>query len=339
MPRGARHTPALELTGDRLDIDDIRQARAFLADHLPETRIVPAPSLSERTGRPVHLKLECELPTGSFKVRGALWALARRLRDERVTEVVASSTGNHGAAVAWAADRLGVAATIFLPESPNPVKRRRIADLGARIVEAGGDLADAWTAAEAHAAHAGGGEGRFFLNDATDPHLPAGPATLALEALERVPDLRTFVVPVGDSALIRGVATAVRALRPDARIVGVQAEGAPAYARSWRTGRATPTEAADTVADGLATRTPVRENVDALRRLVDDMLLVSDRGMLAAIRHLAVEEDVTAEPAGAAGVAALLADGDVGEGSVCVPVTGGNVTDRVLRAALEGGGG
>lgn len=311
---------------------EIGEARAFLADHLPVTRLAPAPSLSDRLGRPVRLKIESELPTGSFKVRGALWALARRLREERVEEVVASSTGNHGAAVAWAAERLGVPAVIFLPGEPNPVKRERIAGLGARIVEEGHDLADAWSAAEAYAAEA---EGRFFLNDATDPHLPAGPATLAVEALEQAPELRTFVVPVGDSALIRGVATAVRARHTDARVVGVQAEGAPAYARSWRTGRATTTDSADTVADGLATRTPVEENVASLRRLVDDMVLVSDGQMLEAIRHLAVEEDVVAEPAGAAGVAALLAHGAPGRGPVCAPVTGGNVTDEVLQAALH----
>lgn len=311
---------------------EIREARAFLADHLPVTRLLPAPSLSDRLGRPVRLKLESELPTGSFKVRGALWALARRLGKERVTEVVASSTGNHGAAVAWAAGRLGVPAVIFLPGEPNPVKRERIAGLGARIEEEGRDLAEAGSAAGAYAAE---DAGRFFLNDATDPHLPAGPATLAVEALEQAPELRTFVVPVGDSALIRGVATAVRALVPDADIVGVQAEGAPAYARSWRTGRATSTDSADTVADGLATRTPVEENVASLRRLVDDMVLVSDGQMLEAIRHLAVEEDVVAEPAGAAAVAALLAHGAPGEGPICAPVTGGNVTDQVLQAALH----
>lgn len=319
------------VAADALD-GEIREARAFLADHLPVTRLLPAPSLSDRLGRPVRLKLESELPTGSFKVRGALWALARRLREERVGEVVASSTGNHGAAVAWAAERLGVPAVIFLPGEPNPVKRERIAGLGARIVEQGRDLADAWSAAEAYAAEE---DTRFFLNDATDAHLPAGPATLAVEALEQAPELRTFVVPVGDSALIRGVGTAVRSLRPDAGVVGVQAEGAPAYARSWRTGRATSTDSADTVADGLATRTPVEENVASLRRLVDDMVLVSDGQMLEAIRHLSVEEDVVAEPAGAAAVAALLAHGAPGEGPVCAPVTGANVTDEVLQAALH----
>lgn len=333
MTGGDPERPSTRPEG-RPDIAEIREARAFLAGHLPATRLIPSPSLTRHAGRPVRLALECELPTGSFKVRGALWALARRLRDEDVGEVVASSTGNHGAAVAWAADRLGVSATIFLPEDPNPVKRGRIANLDARVVETGRDLSDAWSGAEAHA---GEREDRFFLNDATDPHLPAGPATLALEALERAPDLRTFIVPVGDSALIRGVAAAVRAVRSDARMVGVQAEGAPAYARSWRRGEVVPTETAETLADGLATRRPVRANVEALRRLVDDMLLVSDAEMLAAIRHLALEEDVTAEPAGAAGVAALLARGDIGEGPVCIPVTGGNVTDRVLEAALASG--
>lgn len=335
---GGGGSPARAAPGEA----EIRAARTFLADHLPATSLLPAPALSRRIGRPVRLKLETELPTGSFKVRGALWALARRLEEGEVGEVVASSTGNHGAAVAWAADRLGVAATVFLPADPNPVKRRRIEELGARIVEEGGDLAEAGTAASAYA---GEREGRFLLDDATDPHLPAGPATLALEALERAPGLDAFVVPVGDSALVRGVAAAVRALRPGARIVGVQAEGAPAYADAWRTGEARATPAAETVADGLATRTPVADNVAALRRLVDDMVLVSDREMLEAIRRLAREEGVVAEPAGAAAVAALLAGaagpGDeaaVGDGPVCAPVTGGNVTAEVLEAALAAGG-
>lgn len=310
--------------------DAVTAARAHLSQHLPVTPLVQATSLSPRLGRPVHLKVESGLPTGSFKVRGALWALACRLEAGEVTGVVASSTGNHGAAVAWAGNRLGVPATIFLPDDPNPVKRARIAEFGATIVERGADLAAAWREAEAYAR----AEGLYFLNDATDSQLPAGPGTIALEVLEEVPEIRTFVVPVGDTALIRGVAAAIRGHRQDVRIVGVQAKGAPAYTLSWRDGEVVTTASADTLADGLATRTPVYANVEAIRELVDDMLLVSDADILAGVAYLAEREGIIAEPAGAAATAALLTH-EVGEGPVCAIVSGGNIPEALLQKALS----
>ncbi|MBX6331045.1 MAG: pyridoxal-phosphate dependent enzyme, partial [Gemmatimonadaceae bacterium] len=176
--------------------------------------------------------------------------------------------------------------------------------------------------------------GIYFLNDATDPDLPAGPATIALEILEQLPAADTIVVPMGDTALIRGVAAAAKAVSGAIRIIGVQAERAPSYFLSWTHGRATPTETCDTIADGLATRLPDPENVRAIRELVDDVVLVTDDQMLAAIRHLALEEHVIAEPAGAAATAALL-HGKVPCGRYTVLlVTGANVTPDVLRAAL-----
>ena len=156
----------------------IRRAQEFLKPHLPQTRLVAAPSISPRSGGHVYLKLEADLPTGSFKPRGALYALSVNLARRKVREVVASSTGNHGAAVAYAAKLLGVQATIFLPENPNPVKRGKIAELGAKIVEHGPDLMAGFELASAYAqAH----PDVFFLNDATDPDLPAGPATIGCE--------------------------------------------------------------------------------------------------------------------------------------------------------------
>src|SRR5437870_268507 len=147
----------------------IRRAQEFLKQHLPQTRLVVAPSVSPRSGGNVYLKLETDLPTGSFKPRGALYALSVNLARRKVREVVASSTGNHGAAVAYAAKLLGVRATIFLPENPNPVKRRRIEELGATLVEAGEDITDASLAAIQYAERTGA----FFLNDASDPDVPA----------------------------------------------------------------------------------------------------------------------------------------------------------------------
>jgi threonine dehydratase len=273
-----------------------------------------------------------ELPTGSFKVRGAMWALAEKWKEGAVREVVASSTGNHGAAVAYAAQKLGVKATIFLPERNNPVKRARIAALGAAIVEKGSeDLAGAWRAAEEFARKTGA----YFLNDATDSVLPAGPATIGCEILEQLPDVQEVYVPMGDTALIRGVAAAIKLQNSDVKIIGVQAATAPSYFLSWKSGIATETETCNTIADGLSTRTPDAKNVRAIRELVDDVILVSDDEMLRAIAFLSAEERLVAEPAGAAATAALL-QRKYAAGEVAVAlVTGANIQKEILGRAMQ----
>lgn len=311
----------------------VRKARTMLAQHLPMSRLVPAPSLSGSIGARVFLKIDADLPTGSFKVRGALYALASRVERGRVAEVVASSTGNHGAAVAYAARSLGVKATIFLPEKPNPVKRKRIAELGATVVENGPDIAAACANAETYAAE----HRAFFLNDATDADLPAGPATIACEILEQLPTTRTIFVPMGDTALIRGLAAAAHHLVPEVKVIGVQSDRAPSYYLSWRQGQVIPTETCDTIADGLATRTPVADNVRAIRALLADVRLVSDHAMLHAVRRLLLDEHVVSEPAGAASTAAWLQSPPI-EGDVVLLVTGANVTPEILQRALHAAG-
>jgi threonine dehydratase len=314
-------------------LSTIRDAQKLLSRHLPVTRLVAAPSVSRASGCQVYLKLECELPTGSFKPRGALYALSVNQARREVREVVASSTGNHGAAVAWAAKLLGVPATIFLPENPNPVKRARIAELGARIVEKGNDITQAFqTAAAEHAK-----DSRiYFLNDATDPDLPAGPATIACEILDQLPNVNVIFVPMGDTALIRGVAAAAKQLSSSVKIIGVQAERAPAYYLSWKKGQAINTDTCDSIADGLATRTTDPENVRAIRELVDDVCLVSEEQMLSSIRHLLFEEHIVAEPAGAAATAAVLASEHVAGRQVVALVTGANVAPEMLHRAVSG---
>ncbi len=309
----------------------IREARVFLAKCFGVTRLVAGPFLSRKTGRRVYLKLEAELPTGSFKVRGALWALAVRLKKGGVEEVVASSTGNHGAAVAYAGKLLGVKARIFLPAGCNPVKRDRIAELGAEIVESGGaDLASAFELAAEYAKR----PGVYFLNDATDADLPAGPATIGCEILEQLAEVSSIVVPMGDTALIRGIAAVVKQIAPNVKMIGVQAERAPSYYLSWKEGKVVGTETCDTIADGLATRTPDGANVRDVRQLVDDVVLVSEEQMLQAIELLLVEEHVLVEPAGAAATAALLhTPADYGENAVLI-MSGANISREVLRRAV-----
>jgi len=312
-------------------IATIREAQKFLAKYFAPTRLVAAPFLGRMAGKNVYLKVETELPTGSFKVRGAFWGLAQRMSRGPIQEVVACSTGNHGAAVALAAKQFGIAAKIFLPANCNPVKRAWIAALGAAIVESrDSDPASAFALAAEYARQ----PGVYFLNDAADLDLPAGPATIGCEVLEQLPKTSAILVPMGDTALIRGIAAAAKQIAPQVKIVGVQAERAPSYYLSWKEGRVVGTETCDTIADGLATRTPEAANVRDVKNLVDDVVLVSEEQMLRAIEVLLLEEHVLAEPAGAASTAALLKSStSCGEHAVLV-VSGANISRDVLRRAV-----
>jgi len=309
------------------ELSAIREAQQLLSKHFPPTPLVKAPSLSGASSE-VYLKIETVLPTGSFKPRGAMYALTKNLQRRQIDEVIASSTGNHGAATAFAARTLGVSATIFLPEQANPVKRKKIEDLGARIVCHGSiDLAGAYQMASDYSRR----PGVYFLNDATDLDLPAGPATIGLEIMEQRADLSAVFVPMGDTALIRGVGAAIKQLSPQTKVIGVQAEQAPSYVLSWRAGKPLPTDTCNTCADGLATRIPEAANVAAIREVVDEVALVSEAQMIDAIRHLYVRENVLAEPAGAAATAAYLAVPV--SGRVALLVTGANIADEVRQQA------
>ena len=273
----------------------------------------------------MHLKLEGELPTGSFKVRGAYYALWTHAHESEVSEVVAASTGNHGAAVAWAAREVGVSAQVFVPVGANAVKVDRIKSLGARLTEVGADIEDARRAAESYAAQAHA----LLLDDATDAHVPIGAGTIGLELVEQLRELGTVYVPVGDSALIRGVAAAVKSQRPHVRVVGVQAAGAPSYYRSWKSGRVVTTDTADTIADGLATTRPTEANVIAVLELVDEMVLVTEAEMRDTMRLLLESDDVVAEPSAAASVAALLQATGAHSRPVVALITGRNVAPEL----------
>jgi len=309
------------------ELPTIREAQQLLAKYFPPTPLIKAASLSGPNAD-VYLKLETALPTASFKPRGALYALSKNLQRGKIDEVTTSSTGNHGAATAFAARTLGVPATIFLPDPPNPVKRKKIEDLGARVVCHGSiDLAAASQKAAEYARRPGG----YLLSDATTPELPAGPATIGVEILEQVPDLSAVFVPMGDTALIRGIGAAIKHLSPQTKVFGVQAERAPSYVLSWRAGKPVGTDTCDTIADGLATRIPDAANVVDIRKVVDDAVLVSEEQMLDAVRRLYISEEVLAEPAGAAATAAYIAHPV--SGRVALVVSGGNITDDIRKQA------
>src|SRR5215470_823348 len=208
-----------EVCDMKIPLTQLEEARALLERHFAPTPLVEATGLGS-SDETLVLKVETGLPTGSFKVRGAVYALSVAARARSIAEVVAASTGNHGAAVAYAGRLLGIPATIFLPAHPNPVKAQRIRDAGGRIVECGRDLSSAIEAAYEHERRSGA----FFLHDAIDPDVPAGAGTIALEIIAQLPSVEAIYVPMGDTALIRGIAAAAKQLRPAISIIGAVAE-------------------------------------------------------------------------------------------------------------------
>ena len=307
--------------------EQVNDARELLRQFIRPTRLVQA----EKLGTNVYLKLESDLPTRSFKPRGALYALMKNLEQRPIKGVVAASTGNHGAAVAYAARLAKLPATIFLPQSPNPIKRARIVELGATVREVEWKDESLGNAAAAFAEE----NDYYFLNDGSDELVPVATATIAAEVLDELSTPDVIIVPMGDTALVRGVAAEAKRRHPAVKIVGVQAAQAPSYVRSWREDRVVTTETCNTIADGLATCVPLESNVRAIRELVDDVSLVSEEEMLQAIRTLLFDEHLVAEAAGAAGVAAYLQNPTSYAGrTVVLLITGSNIPNELLARAI-----
>jgi threonine dehydratase len=245
---------------------------------------------------------------------------------------VAASTGNHGQSVAYAARLFGCKATIFMPDAANPLKSASTAAMGADVKKTGRDFDEARLAAEEYAAC----HGARYIHSANEPLLVAGVATATLELLEAAPDLDVLYVPVGGGSGVLGAGIVARAVNPAIRVVGVQSEGAPAVYRSWREGRRVVTDRVDTFAEGLATREPFAMPLAWFPRLVDEMVLVSDNQIAAAIRLLLTTTHQVVEGAGAAAIAAAMNDRENLAGkNVGLMLSGGNITVEQLTRILN----
>jgi threonine dehydratase len=313
---------------------DITQAAAAIAEAVARTPLVAAPTLSEAAGCEVWLKLETQHPTGSFKERGALNKLLTLNANERGAGVVAMSAGNHAQGVAYHARRLGVPATIVMPEGTPFTKIDRTEALGATVVLKGDSLAAARRAADALARD----KGFVPIHPYDDPAVIAGQGTIGLEILADKPDLDAVIVPVGGGGLISGVAIAAKALKPEIEIVGVQSALYPSMAEALR-GKAPDTATASaTLAEGIAVKEPGKLTRRIVAALVADILLAEESEIEAAIEHLIDREKLVAEGAGAVGVAALLANPERFRGKrVGIVVTGGNIDARLLASVLMRG--
>ena len=315
--------------------EDILAARERIAGGVFVTPCVESPALSAITGAEVHVKLEYEQRTGSFKERGACNALMQLGSEERARGVIAASAGNHALALAWHGRRLGIPVTVVMPVHAPMVKQRRCAELGARVLNAGATIADARTRADELVA----AEGLTYVNGFNDHAIVAGQGTVGLEILEQVPGVEAIVVPVGGGGLIAGLALATKTLRPAVRVVGVEPERCASYAAALAAGRPVRVESGPTLADGLAVPEVGARSFEIARTRVDEVVAVSEDAIALAILRLAELEKGVVEGAGAAPLAAFLAGklpGLRGKRVVLV-LCGGNIDPLVFSRVIEHG--
>jgi len=315
-------------------IANVRHAAAAITGAIAHTPVIAAPALSELAGTEIHLKLETLHRTGSFKERGALNKLLRLDPNERRAGVVAMSAGNHAQGVAYHARRLGIPATIVMPEGTPFIKIDRTEAFGARVVLKGESLSAARQAADALARE----QGLVLVHPYDDPAVIAGQGTIALELLADRPDLDTIIVPVGGGGLISGIAVAAKALNPQIEIVGVQSTLYPSMYRLMRGEDPGPPAAAATLAEGIAVKEPGRLTRRIVKALVSEIVLVDDVSIERAIETLLEHQKLVVEGAGAAGLAAVLATPERFRGRrVGIVICGGNIDARLLASILMRG--
>ncbi|MEU3414208.1 MULTISPECIES: threonine ammonia-lyase [unclassified Streptomyces] len=314
-------------------LDDVRGARKTLSGVARVTALEGSRYLSRLVGAPVHLKCENLQRTGSFKLRGAYARIAGLLPEERAAGVVAASAGNHAQGVALASSLLGVHATVFMPQGAPLPKVSATREYGAEVRLHGQVVDETLAAAEEYAARTGA----VFIHPFDHPDVIAGQGTVGLEILEQCPQARTIVVGMGGGGLAAGIAVAVKALRPDVRIVGVQAEGAACYPPSLAAGRPVSLRNPVTMADGIRVGRPGVVPFGIVGELVDEVRTVSEDQLSAALLHCLERAKLVVEPAGASPVAALLAAPDGFEGPVVAVLSGGNVDPVLMQRVLRHG--
>ena len=322
-----------------IPLDDIRKAATILEGRVIRTPLVRSATFSRIAGAEVYLKLECFQTGGSFKVRGATYKLLKMPGEIRSRGVVAASAGNHAQGVALAARAAAVPATIVMPVWASMGKQEATRSYGAEVILAGDSLAESISIAKDMAE-----DGRPFIHPYDDPDIMAGQGTIGLEILEDLSDPDVVVVPVGGGGLAGGIASAIKAMRPQTKILGVQAAACPSAFESLRQGRRVAVEAKKSIADGISVKEIGEANYPIIRDHLDEVVLVEEEEIARAVLALLERKKVLAEGAGAAPLAALLNskfEAPKG-GRVVLVISGGNLDppllERVIRQGLLGDG-
>jgi threonine dehydratase len=314
-------------------LDAIREARERLGEHVRRTPLLSRRLLSERVGATVHLKCEHLQRTGSFKLRGALNLISQLTPEEAARGVAAVSAGNHAQGVAVAAAERGIHARIFMPSGAPISKVLATRSYGADVELVDGGYAEASEVAHAWAAE----HDATFIHPFDDPRVIAGQGTIALELLEQLPDVRTVIAPVGGGGLISGLAVALKALRPECAVIGVQAAGCNSLGPALDKGGPTYIDSAVTIADGIAVRRTGALTFDIIRQHLDELVVVEDEAISAAIVELVERGKQVIEPAAATTVAALDKLDLTGRGPVGCILTGGNIDPALLTELIHHG--
>lgn len=318
-----------------LSLADIQAARERIKDAIELTPCDYSEILSRLYGCQLYLKLENLQITGSFKPRGAFNKILQLTPEQQTAGVIAASAGNHAQGVAYAARQLGIAATIVMPETTPLAKIRGTEELGAAIVLYGSRYGEAYEKARELQQQ----QGYSFIHAFDDSEVIAGQGTLGLEILEQVPDLDILVVPIGGGGLIAGIAIAIKAIRPEVRIVGVEAERIPSMKTSIAAGQITTCHPANTIADGISIATVGQYTFPLVNQYIDEIVTVSEEHIASAIMMLLEREKTLAEGAGAVGFAALSHGGiaDIKDKKMVVVLSGGNIDMTLLTVILERG--
>lgn len=315
-----------------LSLDKIYHARYILKDTARTTDLIPALKIKE--GVSVFLKTENLQRTGSFKLRGAYYKISQLSEEEKSHGVIACSAGNHAQGVALAAQEAGIEATICLPEGAPISKVEATRSYGANVVLVPGVYDDAYQ----RALELRDEKGYTFIHPFDDEEVIAGQGTIGLEILDQLDEVEAIVVPIGGGGLISGIAFAVKSLRPDVKIYGVQAEGAPSMAKSLLEDEIICLEEARTIADGIQVKEPGEHTFDLCRKYVDEIVTVSDDEVARAILKLIETQKLITEGAGAVSVAAVMYDKIpvAGKNVVCL-LSGGNIDVTILSKVIERG--
>ncbi|MCQ1578971.1 threonine ammonia-lyase [Streptomyces parvus] len=324
--RATPHHPALIL-------DDVRGAQKMLDGVARVTALEGSRHLTELVGAPVHLKCENLQRTGSFKLRGAYVRISGLTPVERAAGVVAASAGNHAQGVALASSLLGVRSTVFMPVGAPLPKVAATREYGAEVRLHGQVVDETLAAAQRYAEETGA----VFIHPFDHPDIIAGQGTVGLEILEQCPEVRTIVLGIGGGGFAAGVAVAVKALRPDIRIVGVQAEGAACYPPSLAAGYPVSLDAPATMADGIKVGRPGDVPFALVEELVDEVRTVTEDELSSALLLCLERAKLVVEPAGASPVAALLSDPRAFRGPVVAVLSGGNVDPLLMQRILRHG--
>jgi threonine dehydratase len=314
---------------DLLTLEHIRAAHARIRDSIVTTPTLHSQTLSALTGANIYLKFENLQFTAAYKERGALNALLLLSEEARARGVIAASAGNHAQGLSYHGTRLGVPVTIVMPVTTPTVKVMQTQSVGGNIVLHGETFDDAYR----HARTLEAQQGLTFVHPFDDPNVAAGQGTVALEMLEAIPELDSLVVPIGGGGLLSGMGTAARALKPDIGLIGVQAELFPSM-YALLNGKQMPCEG-DTLAEGIAVQVPGAFTSEVIRELVDDIVLVTEPQLETAVSLLLQIEKTVVEGAGAAGLAAVMANKErFASKNVGIVLCGGNIDTRLLANVL-----